>query len=114
MEWNAGGAEDYHEHGEPVERSWRGATTMIGSVEWELIEPLDSESIYARFLAETGGGVHHIAVSTPSFSRTVAAGTRKGEPLVLSGVFSGYKVAYLPSEQDLGVIVETFEPPAGE
>jgi methylmalonyl-CoA/ethylmalonyl-CoA epimerase len=51
-EFNAGNAEDLHEHGRPVERSWRLATTMVGRVQWELIEPLDDKSDYARFLAE--------------------------------------------------------------
>jgi hypothetical protein len=27
---------------------------MVGQVMWELIEPLDDESVYARFLAEKG------------------------------------------------------------
>jgi hypothetical protein len=35
-EFNAGNAEDLHEHGRPVERSWRLATTMVGRVQWEL------------------------------------------------------------------------------
>jgi hypothetical protein len=30
---------------------------MVGRVMWELIEPLDEEGIYARFLAEKGEGV---------------------------------------------------------
>jgi methylmalonyl-CoA/ethylmalonyl-CoA epimerase len=47
-EFNAGNAEDLHEHGGPVERSWRLATTMVGRVQWELIEPLDDKSDYAR------------------------------------------------------------------
>lgn len=50
------------ECGRPVERSWRLAVTMVGQVMWQLIEPLDGESVYARFLAEKGEGVHHIAV----------------------------------------------------
>jgi hypothetical protein len=29
---------------------------------WELIEPLDEEGIYARFLAEKGEGIHPSAV----------------------------------------------------
>jgi methylmalonyl-CoA/ethylmalonyl-CoA epimerase len=33
-EFNAGNAEDLHEHGRPVERSWRLATTMVGRVQW--------------------------------------------------------------------------------
>jgi methylmalonyl-CoA/ethylmalonyl-CoA epimerase len=114
MEWHAGTAEDYREDGEPVSRAWRGATTMVGSVQWELIEPLDAESIYARFLAEKGEGVHHIAVAGPSFDDASAAGTQSGRSLVLSGTFEGYKVAYLPTDGDLGVIVEIFDPPPGE
>ena len=62
-------------HGQPVERSTRSATpitrfgtTMVGQVMWEVIEPLDEESIFARFLAEKGEGVHHIAVGTSRFN----------------------------------------------
>ena len=54
FEFNAGNANDLRQHGEPVERSWRLATTMVGGVQWELIEPLEDESVYARFLAEKG------------------------------------------------------------
>ena len=41
---------------------------------WELIEALDEDGIYARFLAEKGEGVHHVAVATPDFDEAVAAG----------------------------------------
>src|SRR6266851_5540296 len=64
-EFNPENAKDLREYGKPVQRSWRLATAMIGHVQWELIEPLDDESIYAHFLAEKGGGVHHIAVVAP-------------------------------------------------
>ncbi len=107
-EFNAGNAEDLREDGEPVERAWRLAFTMVGQVMWELIEPLDDQSVYARFLAEKGEGVHHIAVATPSFHDTVAAQAKRGNTLVLSGTFSGAKVAYLPTDRDLGVIIEVF------
>ena len=99
-------ANDLRENGQPVERSWRLACTMVGSVMWELIEPLDTDSIYARFLAEKGEGVHHIAVATPSFDAAVAEQARRGRSLALSGEFSGIKVAYLPTERDLGVLIE--------
>jgi glyoxalase/bleomycin resistance protein/dioxygenase superfamily protein len=54
-EFNPGNVKDLREYGKPVKRSWRLAVAMIGHVQWELIEPLDDESIYARFLAERGG-----------------------------------------------------------
>jgi hypothetical protein len=77
-------------------------------VQWELIQPLDDESLYARFLAEKGEGVHHIAVATPRFDDTVAAQAKRGNHPVLSGTFSGAKVAYLPTDRDLGVLIEIF------
>jgi len=99
-------AEDLRELGKPVRRSWRLATTMVGHVMWELIEPLDEKSVYARFLAEKGEGVHHIAVVTPCFEDLVAAQAQRGNNLELSGTFSGVKVAYLPTAHDLGVVIE--------
>ena len=113
-EFNAGNAEDLHEHGQPVERSWRLATTMVGQVQWELIEPLDGESDYARFLAEKGEGVHHIAVAPTNYDQALADQAKKGSKAVLCGTFSGFRVAYLPTERDLGVILEIFSPPAAE
>ena len=109
VEFHAGEAEALHEHGRPVDRSWRLATAMVGAVQWELIEPLDDESDYARFLAEKGGGVHHIAVAPTNFDQMLADIAAKGQEAVLSGTFGpGIRVAYLPTEQDLGVIVEIF------
>src|SRR5215208_5894830 len=107
-------AEDLHEYGQPVGRSGRGAVTRfaiatVGRVMWELIEPLDEESVWARFLAEKGEGVHHIAVATPRFDETVTAEAERGRELVLSLEFSGVKIAYLPTDHDLGVIIEIFE-----
>ena len=50
---------------------------MVGRVMWELIEPLDEEGIYARFLAEKGKGVHHVAAATADFDETIARAERK-------------------------------------
>ena len=106
FEFNPGNAQDLREHGRPAQRSWRLAVAMVGQMQWELIEPLDTESIYARFLAEKGEGVHHIAVATPSFDDAVAAQAARGTALALSGEFSGIKVAYLPTDRDLGTLIE--------
>jgi len=81
---------------------------MVGGVMWELIQPLDDEGIFARFLAEKGEGVHHIAVATPNFDDAVAEQIQRGKSLPLSGEFDGVKLAYLPTDRDLGVILEIF------
>jgi methylmalonyl-CoA/ethylmalonyl-CoA epimerase len=102
-----GAANDYHEYGEPVERSNRIAITMVGRVMWELIEPLDEDGIYARFLAEKGEGVHHVAVATPDFEETFAQAERK-DGVMISCKHSGIDIAYLDTLRDLGVILEVF------
>jgi methylmalonyl-CoA/ethylmalonyl-CoA epimerase len=58
---------------------------MVGQLQWEVIEPLDDDRIYARFLAEKGGGVHHIAVAAQSFDEMLAMEARRGTNVVLSG-----------------------------
>ena len=102
-------ATDVRVDGQPA-ALWRVAvaSAMVGQVMWELIEPLDEESVFGRFLAEKGEGVHHIAVATPHFDEAVAEQAERGKTLVLSGTFSGIDVAYLPTERDLGVILEVF------
>ena len=80
---------------------------MVGRVMWELIEPLDEDGIYARFLAEKGEGVHHVAVATPDFDETVAWAQRK-DGVMLSCKHSGIDIAYLDTLRDLGVVLEVF------
>jgi methylmalonyl-CoA/ethylmalonyl-CoA epimerase len=101
------GPNNYREYGQPVEHSTRIAVATVGQVMWELIEPLDEEGIYARFLAEKGEGIHHVAVATPNFDETVARAERENN-VILSGEFSGARVAYLATERDLGVVLEVF------
>jgi methylmalonyl-CoA/ethylmalonyl-CoA epimerase len=81
---------------------------MVGNVMWERIQPLDDLSGFARFLAEKGEGVHHIAVTTPNYDDVIAEQTQRGVTLPLDGSFGGIKVAYLPTDRDLGVILEVF------
>jgi methylmalonyl-CoA/ethylmalonyl-CoA epimerase len=100
-----GAANDYSEYGEPVERSNRIAITMVGRVMWELIESLDEEGIYARFLAEKGESVRHVA--TPDFDETVARAERK-DGVMLSCKHSGIDIAYVDTLRDLGVVLEVF------
>ena len=103
-------AKDVRIYGQPA-ALWRvaAASAMVGQVMWELIEPLDDESIFARFLAEKGEGVHHIAVATPNFDEAVTAQAERGDELALSGTFSGIRIAYLPTDRDLGVLLEIFD-----
>lgn len=82
-------------------------------MQWELVQPLDDESVYARFLAQRGEGVHHIGVAVPSYEGTLAELAEKGNGVVLSGEYNGVRFAYLATDRDLGVITEIFAAPPG-
>ena len=108
FEVNPENAPDLRHDGQPVKGAARSAVAMVGSVMWELTEPLDDQTLFARFLAEKGEGVHHIAVATPNFHGVIAEQTERGITFPLSGSFTGIDVAYLPTDRDLGVILEIF------
>jgi len=110
MDIGSENAEDVRLHGRPVAWKSKIAITMVGTVMWELIQPVDEDDLFGRFLAERGGigGVHHIAVSTPDFQKIVQDHNERGNESILSGRFSGVEVHYLDTERELGVILEVF------
>ncbi|HEY3922060.1 MAG TPA: VOC family protein [Gaiellaceae bacterium] len=103
-EFSSSDVDDLREYGEPVEHTWRVAVTTIGSVMWELIEPLDDRGIDARFLAEKGEGVHHIAAAVRDFDDAIAMQTAKGKALVGSGALVGTRVAYLATDISITLV----------
>ena len=110
MEIGSENTQNVRLYGRPVEWKSKIAVTMVGSVMWELIQPLDKNDLFGRFLAERGGvgGVHHIAVGTPDFRRVVEEEAARGNEPILRGTFSGVEVHYLDTERELGVILEVF------
>jgi methylmalonyl-CoA/ethylmalonyl-CoA epimerase len=104
-------SKDARLYGQPVEWRGRAAITMVGRVMWELIQPVDANDLFGRFLAERGGGVHHIAVATPDFRRALQQQAERGNQPILEGTFMGVEVDYLNTERDLGVILEVFSVP---
>ncbi len=110
MEVGSENTENVRLHGQPVEWKSKTAIAMVGRVTWELIEPVDENDLFGRFLAARGGigGVHHIAVGTPDFRRVMRAEAVRGKGSILSGTFSGVEVHYLDTERELGVILEVF------
>ena len=92
--------------GQPGESACRIAVTMVGSAQWELIEPLDDRSIYAEFLATKGEGLHHVAVGTPNYGEALHTLQAKGRRVLRGGVYNGVTFAYMSTDEDLGVITE--------
>lgn len=100
---------------EPVEYAMQVGLAMVGSVEWELIEPLDDRSIYARFLAANGGrpGLHHVAVQVPDYRKAVDELRMKGHHARQGGEYRGNVFSYMSTDRDLGAIVELVQEASG-
>lgn len=110
-EFNPGTVTDMVKDGRPAEYSFRLAVTMVGSVQWELIQPLDDRSMYAEFLASKGEGLHHVAVRVPNYHEALDTLVAKGRRVLQGGVYNGVTFSYLSTDEDLGVITEIFDWP---
>lgn len=104
----------------PAAYSHRIALCDIGTVNWELVEPLDDKSIYAEFLRQHGEGVQHVAFATPDVPAAIAFGKTRspnGVGVLQAGTFArdapGVRYSYLDSAPDLGIVSELFEVPEG-
>jgi methylmalonyl-CoA/ethylmalonyl-CoA epimerase len=114
IEMNPSNVDDMEKGGRPEQYAMRTAVTMVGSVQWELIEPIGENTIYSEFLAEHGEGLHHVLVKVPSFDGAAAALEAKGRPLLMGGNYKGkIRYGYLATDTDLKYVTEIFEPPPG-
>ena len=112
-EFNPQNTRDMVKDDEPAEYAMRIAVTMVGTTQWELIEPLDDRSIYAEFLAEKGGGLHHVGAGVRDYGDALEQLRGKGHAVLQGGLYNGVKFAYLSTDRDLGVITEIFDWPPG-
>jgi methylmalonyl-CoA/ethylmalonyl-CoA epimerase len=111
-EFNPDTVADMVKDGQPAEYAFRLAVTMVGSVQWELIQPLDDRSMYAEFLATKGEGLHHVAVGTSEgYADALETLQGKGRRVLQAGLYNGVTFSYMSTDEDLGVITEIFDWP---
>ena len=101
------------EPGQP--ESADGATIVgltLGGVQVELLEPRDTDSPVAKFLARRGPGIHHICYRVPDLDRTLercrVAGYRLIDELPRRGA-SGRRIAFLHPKATAGILLELTE-----
>ena len=84
-------------------------TKLDDGFQWELIQPLDDQSIYAQFLREHGEGVQHVAFEVDDVPATIDA----VGPLLRSdnaGLRGGtQRYAMLDTVNALGVLAEVMD-----
>jgi methylmalonyl-CoA/ethylmalonyl-CoA epimerase len=98
------------EHREEVpSQKVRTAFFDVGGVHLELLEPTGPESPIAKFLADRGEGIHHIAFRTDDITSQLAQAAGAGVRLINEKPFDGAAgklVAFLHPKSTHGVLTE--------
>jgi len=87
----------------------RTAFFDVGGVHLELLEPTAPESPVAKFLAERGEGIHHLAFRTDDIAGQLAQAAAAGVRLIHEKPFAGAagkQVAFLHPKSTRGVLTE--------
>ena len=97
--------------GEPVDYTLRGAEVMVGSLNFELLEPLEGPSLWKEFIAERGEGIASIAVmfQTLEEGETVKREFEKrGMPVTMKANIGDHiEYYYLDTQDRFGCLIES-------
>lgn len=102
------------EHVEEVaSQKVKTAFLVCGEVHLELLEPTSPDSPVAKFLAERGEGIHHIAFRTDAIGAQLEQAKASGVRLIHEVPFDGAGgklVAFLHPKSTFGVLTEFCTP----
>jgi methylmalonyl-CoA/ethylmalonyl-CoA epimerase len=102
-------------HGEPADYTARLAFADLGTVELELIEPIEGKSIWKDFLDQHGEGIHHIRFNTLDEKPLLADMANEGIEVLQwgAGTRPGTAYFYFGSEEQIGFTLEIMRAVAG-
>ena len=80
----------------------------LGPLRIELLQPLDDRSIWSKFIAEKGEGIHHIAFGVSNYEEMFAKFEGLGQKLLIAAVFNGERWCYFESSEG-GAVIELRE-----
>lgn len=89
--------------------SMRLALAYTGSSFWEVIQPLEGDSIYKDWLAAHGEGIQHVAQScgAMAFDDQIKEFEKRGLSVIQSGFWRNeVRYAYVGSDNLTGVVIE--------
>jgi methylmalonyl-CoA/ethylmalonyl-CoA epimerase len=89
----------------------RVAFLPVGETEVELVNPTSDDSGLAKFIAEKGGGMHHLCFEVDSIDEMLVELKAKGVRLIdeTAKVLPGRKMAFVHPKSTGGVLVELYE-----
>ena len=83
----------------------------VGESEVELVRPTSEDTGVAKFLAERGGGMHHLCFEVDDIIEMLAELKARGVRLIneVPNVLPGRKMAFIHPQSTGGVLVELYE-----
>jgi hypothetical protein len=110
IDWPPDGRTDIQKfyHGKPGDFAARMAFTELGPVELELIQPLHGNSIWADFLRDHGGGIHHLRFNVENIAPVQEYLAENGIESAQhgSGIRPGTNWMNFSSEEKIGFVIE--------
>jgi methylmalonyl-CoA/ethylmalonyl-CoA epimerase len=107
---DAMGIELHHVEDVPSQKA-AVAFLPVGESEVELVKPTSDESGLAKFVAEKGGGLHHLCFEVDDIDAMLEKLKAKGVRLIdeTAKVLPGRKMAFVHPKSTGGVLVELYE-----
>jgi 4-hydroxyphenylpyruvate dioxygenase-like putative hemolysin len=100
-------ATDRKVYGKPANIKLKGAEAQLGPIKFELIQPVEGESVQKEFLENKGEGMNHIGFIVDDLETEVRKLEKKGFSVISSGKIppsGGF--AYVGTNKVGGVIIE--------
>ncbi len=107
---DAMGIELHHIEDVPSQKA-KVAFLPVGDTEVELVNPTAPDTGVAKFLADRGGGMHHLCLEVDDIVEMLAELKAKGVRLIDEEpkVLPGRKMAFVHPKSTGGVLVELYE-----
>lgn len=113
IDWPPEGRTDIQKYyySQPGDFTARMAFTELGPIELELIQPVSGMSIWADFLREKGGGIHHIRFNVDELApvQKYLAGYDILPSQYGSGIRPGTTWMNFDSEEKVGFVIEVMK-----
>jgi methylmalonyl-CoA/ethylmalonyl-CoA epimerase len=95
--------------GESCDARLKIAFAQSGSIEIELIQVLEGETIHTEFLRERGEGLHHLRFKVDDLDARLADLAKEGIDVVFRKNLNGVEFAYLNTDRFGGIMLELIE-----
>ena len=84
----------------------------VGDTRLELLEPMSSDSVIAKFIARRGEGLHHVSIRVPNLASAVQHLKKDGVRLVTDEIRTGaggHRYVFIHPSSASGVLIELVE-----